>query len=148
LEDYTADIGAPRTLEGRESFWARSQVINGAVAAGVQPIDTVFSDVADTAGLIASVREAKALGFVGKGCIHPRQIAPIHAAFAPAPGELERAQAIVRAFEEAEAAGLGVVSMGSKMIDAPVVKRAHTVIDLALATGMIGETWREAGEEV
>jgi len=55
LEDYTADIGVQRTLEGRESFWARSQVINGARAAGVQPIDTVFSDVADMAGLRASV---------------------------------------------------------------------------------------------
>jgi len=147
LEDYTADIGVPRTLEGRESLWARSQVINGAVAAGVQPIDTVFSDVADTAGLIDSVREAKALGFVGKGCIHPRQIGPIHEAFAPSPVELEKAQRIVKAFEEAEAAGLGVVSLGSKMIDAPVVKRAHTVIDLALATGLIEAGWRDAGED-
>jgi len=147
LEDYTADIGVPRTLEGRESFWARSQVINGAVAAGVQPIDTVFSDVADTEGLISSVREAKALGFVGKGCIHPRQIGPIHEAFAPTPPELEKAQRIVKAFEAAEAAGLGVVSLGSKMIDAPVVKRAHTVIDLALATGLIDAGWRDTGDE-
>ncbi len=147
LEDYTADIGAPRTNEGRESFWARSQVINGAVAAGVQPIDTVFSDVSDTEGLIASVVEAKALGFVGKGCIHPRQIGPIHDAFAPEPAALDRAQKIVLAFETAEAEGLGVVSLGSKMIDAPVVKRAHTVIDLALATGLIDEGWRDAREE-
>ncbi len=147
LEDYTADIGAPRTLAGHESFWARSQVINGAVAAGVQPIDTVFSDVADTEGLIASVSEAKGLGFVGKGCIHPRQIGPIHDTFAPEPDALDRAQRIVLAFEEAEAAGLGVVALGSKMIDAPVVKRAHTVIDLALATGLIADNWREADED-
>jgi len=148
LEDYTADIGAPRTLAGHESFWARSQVINGAVAAGVQPIDTVFSDVADTEGLIASVNEAKALGFVGKGCIHPRQVAPIHEAFAPDPAALARAQRIVVAFEAAEAAGIGVVSLGSKMIDAPVVKRAHTVIDLALTTGLIDEGWRDTEDEV
>mgnify|MGYP002065671676 CR=1 FL=1 len=51
LEDYTADIGVQRTLAGHESFWARSQVINGAKAAGVQPIDTVFSDVTDKEGL-------------------------------------------------------------------------------------------------
>jgi citrate lyase subunit beta/citryl-CoA lyase len=143
LEDYTADIGVPRTLEGRESFWARSQIINGAVAAGVQPIDTVFSDVADEAGLRASVAEAKALGFVGKGCIHPRQIGPVHEAFAPEPAQLEKAQQIVLAFEQAEAEGLGVVSLGSKMIDAPVVKRAHTLIDLALATGHLQADWRE-----
>lgn len=143
LEDYTADIGVPRTLEGRESFWARSQVINGAVAAGVQPIDTVFSDVADEEGLRASVTEAKALGFVGKGCIHPRQIGPVHEAFAPAATELDKARKIMLAFEDAEARGLGVVSLGSKMIDAPVVKRAHTVIDLALKVGLLNEGWRD-----
>lgn len=146
LEDYTADIGVPRTLEGRESFWARCQIINGAVAAGVQPIDTVFSDVADEAGLRASVAEAKALGFVGKGCIHPRQIDPVHEAFAPEPAQLEKAQQIVLAFEKAEAEGLGVVSLGSKMIDAPVVKRAHTLIDLALAIGHLQADWREGDE--
>jgi citrate lyase subunit beta / citryl-CoA lyase len=133
LEDYTADIGAQRTAEGRESFWARCQVVNAARAAGVQPLDTVFSDVADTEGLKASVLEAKGLGFDGKGCIHPRQIRPIHEAFAPAPTELERARKIVAAFEEAEAKGLGVVSLGTKMIDPPVVKRALRVVRLAEA---------------
>jgi citrate lyase subunit beta / citryl-CoA lyase len=146
LEDYTADIGVPRTLEGRESFWARSQIVNGAVAAGVLPIDTVFSDVADEQGLRTSVAEAKALGFVGKGCIHPRQIAPVHEAFAPGAAELDKAKKIVLAFEQAEAKGLGVVSLGSKMIDAPVVKRAHTVIDLALEVGMLAEGWRTEDE--
>jgi citrate lyase subunit beta/citryl-CoA lyase len=144
LEDYTADIGAQRTLEGRESFWARAQVLNGARAAGVQPIDTVFSDVADMDGLRASVHEAKALGFVGKGCIHPRQIAVVHEAFAPSATEIERAQKIVLAFEEAERAGLGVVSLGSKMIDPPVVKRALTTVTTAVLTGALDAGWREA----
>ena len=93
LEDYTADIGAQRTLEGTESFWARAQVLNGARAAGVQPIDTVFSDVTDMEGLAASVREAKSLGFVGKGCIHPRQIAVVHEAFAPDEAEIDQGHA-------------------------------------------------------
>ena len=137
LEDYTADIGAERTPEGRESFWARSQVVNAARAAGVQPIDTVFSDVADMDGLRQSVREAKSLGFDGKGCIHPRQIAVIHEAFAPSPAELEKATAIVAAFEEAQSKGLAAVSLGSKMIDPPVVKRAQRVIELAKAMGSI-----------
>ncbi len=135
LEDYTADIGTQRTSEGRESFWARSQVVNAARAAGVQPIDTVFSDVSDMEGLRASVLEAKGLGFEGKGCIHPRQIRPIHEAFAPAPAELEKAQKIVAAFMEAEEKGLGVVSLGSKMIDPPVVKRALRIVRLAEALG-------------
>lgn len=135
LEDYTADIGAARTAEGRESFWARSQVVNAARAAGVTPIDTVFSDVADTQGLRASVIEAKSLGFEGKGCIHPRQIQTIHQAFAPTADELEKAKRIVEAFEQAEAKGLGVVSLGTKMIDPPVVKRAQRIVKLAAAMG-------------
>jgi len=146
LEDYTADIGTQRTLEGTESFWARCQVVNGAKAAGVQPIDTVFSDVDDVEGLRASVREAKGLGFVGKGCIHPRQIGEVHAAMAPDPEEIDKARRIVLAFEEAEAKGLGVVSLGSKMIDAPVVKRAQTTVAMALELGLLDEEWRTADE--
>ena len=83
LEDYTADIGAQRTEKGYESFFARSMILNAARAAGIQAIDSVYSDIANEAGLRASVREAKALGFDGKGCIHPRQIGPIHEEFAP-----------------------------------------------------------------
>lgn len=133
LEDYTADIGTQRTLEGRESLWARCQVLNAARAAGVQPIDSVFSDVGDTNGLRASVLEAKSLGFEGKGCIHPRQIPVVHEAFAPAHDELEKAQRIVAAFAEAQAKGLGVVSLDGKMIDPPVVKRAQRIVRLAEA---------------
>ncbi len=146
LEDYTADIGTQRTLEGAESFWARCQVVNGAKAAGVQPIDTVFSDVNDMEGLRASVREAKGLGFVGKGCIHPRQIAEVHRAMAPDPDEIAKAVRIVAAFEEAARKGLGVVSLGSKMIDAPVVKRAQTTVAMALELGLLDEDWRDAAE--
>ena len=145
LEDYTADIGTQRTNEGRESFWARSQVVNAARAARVQPIDTVFSDVSDMDGLLASVLEAKALGFDGKGCIHPRQIEVIHRGFTPSDREVERATRIVVAFEAAEAEGLGVVSLGSKMIDPPVVKRALRTVELAIASGVLPEGWRERG---
>ncbi len=131
LEDYTADIGAARTKVGRESFWARSQVVNAARAAGVQPIDSVFSDVSDMEGLRQNVLESKGLGFDGMGCIHPRQIAVIHEAFAPTRDELDQAKRIVAAFEDAERRGLGVVSLGSKMIDPPVVKRAQRVVRFA-----------------
>lgn len=137
LEDYTADIGAARTSAGRESFWARSQVVNAARAAGVSPIDTIFSDVQDMEGLRASAAEAKSLGFDGKGCIHPRQIQVIHDAFRPSEIELERARRIVAAFDEARAQGLGVVSLGSKMIDPPVVKRALHIVELAKRSATI-----------
>ncbi len=142
LEDYTADIGTQRTNEGKESIFARSMLINAAKAAGIQAIDTVFSDVNDMEALRASVVEAKALGFEGKGCIHPRQVQIVHEAFAPTKDEIDRAKKIVLAFEEAEKKGLGVVSLGSKMIDAPVVKRAHNTIKLALLNKLLSENWR------
>ena len=71
-------------------------------------------------GLKESVIEAKSLGFEGKGCIHPRQVKVVHEAFAPTAEEIEKAKNIVLAFEEAEKKGLGVVSIGSKMIDPPI----------------------------
>ncbi len=130
LEDYTADLGTQRTNEGNESFYARSALANAAKAAGIQAIDTVFSDVNDMEALRDSVIEAKGLGFEGKGCIHPRQIQIVHEAFAPTELEITKAKRIVAAFEEAKAKGLGVVSIGSKMIDAPVVKRAVNTLKL------------------
>lgn len=143
LEDYTADIGAQRTLEGRESFWARSVVVNAARAAGVTPIDTVFSDVNDMEGLRQACLEAKGLGFEGKGCIHPRQVPVVHEAFAPSAEEIERATRIVLAFEKAEKEKLGVVSLGSKMIDPPVVKRALRTVRMAEALGLLPKGWRK-----
>ncbi|HSL88125.1 MAG TPA: aldolase/citrate lyase family protein [Ignavibacteriaceae bacterium] len=142
LEDYTADIGTQRTNEGRESIFARQMLVNAARAAGIQPIDTVFSDVADMEALRESVIEAKSLGFEGKGCIHPRQIKVVHEAFAPTIEEIEKAKKIVLAFEDAEKKGLGVVSLGSKMIDPPVVKRAVKTIDLAILTNLLKKDWR------
>lgn len=130
LEDYTADIGTQRTNEGRESIFARQMLVNAAKAAGVQAIDSVFSDISDMEALRQSVVEARSLGFEGKGCIHPRQIKVVHEAFAPTPEEVEKAKKIVEAFEEAEKKGLGVVSLGSKMIDPPVVKRALRILSL------------------
>lgn len=143
LEDYTADLGVERTNEGKESFYARCAIVNAAKAAGIQAIDTVFSDVGDMEALRVSVVEAKSLGFEGKGCIHPRQIKVVHEAFAPTEKEIEKAKKIVLAFEEAEKKGIGVVSLGSKMIDAPVVKRAHNTIRLALLNGLLSENWRD-----
>jgi citrate lyase subunit beta/citryl-CoA lyase len=143
LEDYTADLGAPRTREGMESFYARNALVNAARAAGIQAIDSVFSDVADMDGLRNVVQESKSLGFDGMGCIHPRQIKVIHEAFAPTSQEIEKACRIVLAFDEATAQGLGVVSLGSKMIDPPVVTRAMKTIDAALEAGLLDENWKE-----
>lgn len=142
LEDYTADIGVNRTNEGRESLFARCQVINACKAAGIQAIDSVFSDVGNMEALKENVLQSKSLGFEGMGCIHPRQIKVIHENFAPDETEIEKSKKIVVAFEEASAKGLGVVSLGTKMIDAPVVKRAQRTIDLAIAAEKLGRNWR------
>lgn len=131
LEDYTADIGVERTKSGMESLFARSAVINAAKAVGIQALDSVFSDVNDEEGLRQSVLEAKAIGFEGKGCIHPRQIKIIHESFSPTQKEIEYAQRVVEAFQDAQHSGSGVVALGSKMIDAPVVKRAQRVLSLS-----------------
>ncbi len=137
LEDYTADLGVPRTTGGAETIYARTRLVNAAHAAKVQAIDSVFSDVADMEALLGWARAARALGFEGMGCIHPRQIRPIHQGFSPTETELEKAIRIVAAFEEATAKGLGVVSLGTKMIDPPVVLRAQRVVDQARAAGLL-----------
>jgi citrate lyase subunit beta / citryl-CoA lyase len=133
LEDYTADLGVAKTLEGRESLYARTRLVNAAKAAGIQAIDSVFGDVGDLAGLRQWGEESRALGFEGMGCIHPSQIPVIHEAFAPSQVEIEKALKIVAAFEEAQQRGLGVVSLGSKMIDPPVVERARKLVARAKA---------------
>ena len=128
LEDYTADLGVVKTAEGAETHWARTRLVNAARAARIQAIDSVYGDVADEEGLLAWGRRARAMGFEGMGCIHPRQIRIIHRAFAPTEVELEKALKIVAAFREAEEKGLGVVSLGTKMIDRPVVLRAQKLV--------------------
>jgi len=143
LEDYTADLGTRRTNEGSESFFARSKVVVAARAAGIQPIDSVFSDISNMEALKQNVLRSKAMGFDGMGCIHPRQIAVIHENFAPDSAEIEKAKKIVIAFSEAEAKGLGVVALGTKMIDPPVVKRAQSTIELAIAMNKLSQNWME-----
>jgi citrate lyase subunit beta/citryl-CoA lyase len=146
LEDYTADIATKRTAEGTESFVARSLIVTAARAAGIQPIDSVFSDVGDMEGLRQNVLRSKALGFDGMGCIHPRQIRVIHDAFAPTSEEIDKARKIVFAFHKAEEKGLGVVALGTKMIDPPVVKRALNTINLAIKLNRLDKNWRETYE--
>ncbi len=137
LEDYTADLGVQRTSEGKESFYARTRLVVAAKAAGIQPIDSVFSEFADMEALRQNVIASKALGFEGMGCIHPGQISVIRQGFAPGAEEIEKAMKIVAAFEEAAKSGSAVTALGSKMIDPPVVARAQKTIDLAVKLGLL-----------
>lgn len=137
LEDLTADLGVSRTQKATESLYARTRVVNVCKAAQIQAIDSVFSDVGDEVGLRKTIAESRSIGFEGMGCIHPRQIKVIHECYAPTTTEIEKAIRIVDAFEKAEAAGKGVVALGSKMIDPPVVKRALRTVSLAKSLGLL-----------
>lgn len=141
LEDYTADLGVKRTYEATESLYARSHLVNVCKACGIQAIDSVFSDVSDMDALAANVSRSKAIGFEGMGCIHPRQIPVVHENFAPDGKEIDKAKKIVLAFNDATARGLGVVALGSKMIDPPVVERAQQTINQAVAMDLLAENW-------
>ncbi len=137
LEDYTADLGVVKTADGRESIYARTRLVNAAHAAHIQASDSVYGDVGDLEGLGCWAESARALGFEGMGCVHPLQVPVIHQAFAPSQAEIEKALKIAAAFEGAQQRGLGVVSLGSKMIDPPVVQRALKLVERARQMGLL-----------
>src|SRR5581483_2679067 len=137
LEDYTADLGVAKTPSGSETLYARQRLVNAAHAAGVQAIDSVYGDVGNLEGLRIWAVNSRAMGFEGMGCVHPVQIPVIHEAFAPTSTEIDKAKKILAAYENAQEKGLGVVSLGSKMIDAPVVQRAVKLIARARTMGLV-----------
>ena len=130
-EDLSAALGASSKYEagGELAFTyrlARSLCLAGAVAAEVQPVDGVFADFRDEAGLIAEARAAASEGFTGKLAIHPAQVVAINAAFTPSSDELAHAQAVVDAF--AAQPDAGVLSVEGKMVDRPHLIQARRVL--------------------
>jgi len=138
-EDYTAALGANRTKAGTEIFTARTIVVNAAAAAGIQSIDTPFTDANDEEGLLEDTIVAKQLGFKGKLSINPRQIDVIHSVFNPTAHDIDWAEQVIEAIRRAEAEGSGVASLNGKMVDAPVVNRAERILHLARMLGMVKE---------
>ncbi len=136
-EDYTASMEIQRTRTGEELFSARTQVVWAAKAAGVQAIDSVFSDVNDEDGLRAETVLVKALGFTGKSLVNPRQIEVVHEVFRPTPDEIAHAVEVMDAIRRAREMGTGVTSLRGRMVDAPVVKRAARTLRTAVAFGLI-----------
>jgi len=134
LEDYLKDIGAQRTAERNESLWVAGLIVNAARAAGIQPLASVYSAVDDLDGLARYAREARASGFEGIGCIHPRQVRAANAAFTPTVDEIEQARRIITEFEKAEAAGAGTVAVDGRMVDRPIVERAYRTLEQAQNT--------------
>lgn len=138
-EDYTAALGSKRTKEGNEIYAARMAVINAAAAAGIQSIDTPFTDANDEEGLLKDTAFAKAVGFKGKLSINPRQVDAIHSVFNPTEDDITWARKVLAAIKKAKAEGSGVASLNGKMVDLPVVNRAKTTLQLAAKLGMAEE---------
>ena len=138
-EDYTRDIGGERTKEGYETLFARSMIVAAAKSAGIQALDTVYSDVNDLDGLYEDTLRSRKMGFDGRSAIHPSQVEVIHRAYTPSPEEIEWAKKVIEALEEGKKIGKGAVSLNGKMIDRPVAKRAERIISLAKAAGIVKE---------
>ena len=134
-EDLAADVGATRTDEGTEVLYAREHVVLAASAAGVDAIDTVYTDFSDDAGLREDAAVARRLGYDGKLAIHPAQVAPITEAFTPDPEEIEWARKVVNARDEAEREGQAVFQVDGEMIDAPLIAQAERLLDRAPSDG-------------
>lgn len=136
-EDLAADIGARRTAEGTEVLYARERVVLAARAAGDDCIDTVHTDIEDHDGLAEETRFAAQLGYDGKMAIHPGQVGVINDAFTPNQSDIEWAQRVVEAQEEAAASGTGVYRVDGEMIDAPLVAQAERILSRARAADEI-----------
>ena len=127
-EDYTRSMGVGRSTEGTELLYARMYLPVVAAAAGISAVDTVWADLGDTEGFIQEVQQAKSLGFSGKSCIHPSQLSLVHDIFMPSAEDIESAQNIISAMKQAEAEGIGVVTVNGKMVDEPVVSKARRIL--------------------
>jgi citrate lyase subunit beta/citryl-CoA lyase len=132
--DFTRDMGTTPSLEGTEVFYARSYIAVVARAARVVAIDTPWIDIADRQGLIEEAKMARQLGFQGKLLIHPSQIEPVHQVFSPSEDEVAYARRVVEAFREAEAQGVGAISLDGRMIDVANARQAQELIARAEAT--------------
>ena len=136
-EDYVTDLKTKRSPEGIELLFGRSMILLAARAAGIDAIDTVYSDVNNEEGFRKEVELIHQLGFDGKSIINPRQIQTVHDVYTPTQKEIDKALAVMDAIEEAHKKGSGVISLNGKMVDKPIVARAQRTLDLARAVGVL-----------
>ncbi len=134
-EDFGKELGLPvgRVAEAKELIYARSALVMAGAAAHVQIIDGVWPDIKDPDGLVRYASQARRLGFTGMSLIHPAQIDIINTVFSPGKEEVEYAQQVVQAFEQAQARGDGSIALGGQLIDLPIVERARRTLELAKA---------------
>ena len=135
-EDYVRNMKTERSPEGIELLFARSSILHAARANGLMAFDTVYSDARNEEGFLREASLIKQLGFDGKSLINPNQIVLIHNLFAPTQKEVDHAERVIAAAEEAEHNGSGVVSLNGKMVDSPIIERAKLVLQRAAASGI------------
>jgi citrate lyase beta subunit len=134
-EDFANDIGATRTPDGWEVFYARSAVVTHCAAFGLQAIDIVYVNFHDADGLLQEAAQGARMGFDGKQIIHPSQVVPVQNAFTPSNEAIAYALRVMEADAQHQKRGFGAFALDGKMIDAPVVKAAARVLARAHAAG-------------
>lgn len=127
-EDFIADMGGERTEENLEVLYARSRVVLASRLAGIPALDQVVVNFHDDQRFVAEARQARALGYTGKLCIHPAQVPLAHQVFSPTPQEVARARRLLDAFHQAQAERQGVIVFEGQMVDLPLVRRAQTIL--------------------
>lgn len=136
-EDLAGDMGAQRTAEGWEGFYARSAIVLHAKAFGLQAIDTPFIDIkADETILADDAERALQLGYTGKLAIHPRQVGVIQQVFTPTAAQIDRARELIDLHEHHQSSGTGVFAFEGKMVDMPMIRVAQSILDRARAAGI------------
>jgi len=130
-EDFIADMGGVRTEGNQEVLFARSQIALAGRLTGVPVLDQVVTDFRNDAAFEREVREARALGYQGKLCIHPAQVKIANAGFVPSEAEVDHARRLLEAFEQAADRGVAAIDFEGQMVDEPVVNRARQILSAA-----------------
>lgn len=142
IEDLSAAMGLPRTRDAEGRYldiprYARVMCAVAAAAAGVEALDTVYTDLADLEGLRRECQEGVWMGFSGKISIHPSQIEVINSVFTPSKADAEEAVALIAAFEEHARRGAGAFAWKGQMMDMPHLTRARKIVERARHAGVI-----------
>ena len=127
-EDFVADMGGVRTPGGEEVLYARSRVALAARLAGVHALDQVVPAFRDDERFLADAERGRSIGYRGKLCIHPAQVALANRVFSASPEDVDRARRLLAAYEEALARGEAAIAFEGQMIDEPLARQARTVL--------------------
>lgn len=127
-EDFVTDMGGVRTDSNHEIAHARAEVALAARVCGVVALDIVTASFRDEERFRRESAEARALGYAGKLCIHPAQVALAHEEFSPSAAEVERARQVLAAWAEANERGVGAIALDGQLVDEPMAARARAVL--------------------